>query len=314
MIGKIRYLLLATAASLALTLYGCGGGGDGPVTGGGPMMPDPEPIPKPEPEPLKFDPASFLNTPRFTIHQPDVLEQIGAHHAYARELTGRGVRIGIDDSIVDYTQTREFEDRVKLRAADGAVLTYSRPLGDFPYSDVSQCRFNGTCLVHTANSQGNNEARNSWAQQIVRDYGWPTRDDSVFVLDLYYSQFDPVQQLYRWLEVPTPYATPNVQGQHGTVVASLAAGKNLGVAPGATIVPIANNLTNDQGEDNFAGQAMRQLIVSLPTFQRRILDNEFARFHRTNRAYPVVTDTHQIWGREQLGASRKHTTYGGCLC
>ena len=33
-----------------------------------------------------------------------------------------------------------------------------------------------------------------------------------------------------------------------------------------------------------------------------------------NRAYPVVTDTHQIWGRERLHTSRKHTTYGGCLC
>ena len=35
---------------------------------------------------------------------------------------------------------------------------------------------------------------------------------------------------------------------------------------------------------------------------------------RVNRAYPVVTDTHQIWGRERLHTSRKHTTYGGCLC
>ena len=36
--------------------------------------------------------------------------------------------------------------------------------------------------------------------------------------------------------------------------------------------------------------------------------------HRSSRAYPVVTDTHQIWGRERLHTSRKHTTYGGCLC
>ena len=83
-------------------------------------MPRPKP---PEPPPLtSSDPEYHLDTARFTTHQPDVLEQIGAHHAYAKGLTGRGVRIGIDDSIVDYTQTAEFGNRVKLTAADGASL------------------------------------------------------------------------------------------------------------------------------------------------------------------------------------------------
>ena len=41
------------------------------------------------------DPDYHLKSDRFTTHQPDVLEQIGAHHAYAKGLAGRGVRIGI---------------------------------------------------------------------------------------------------------------------------------------------------------------------------------------------------------------------------
>lgn len=280
MTNKKRNLLLSTVATLALALSACGGGDDGMVAGG-PRMLDPEPVlqPDPDPDPPRFEPASFLSTPRFTTHQPDVLEQIGAHHAYARELTGRGVTIGIDDSIVDYTQTGEFENRVKLRAADGAVLTYLRPLGDNPFSDVSQCRINRTCQVFGANSQGDDEARNRWAQHIVRNQGWPVRDDSLFILDRYYSQFDQVGRFGRWSEVPTPYGPG---GSHGTTVASVAAGKNLGVAPGATIVPIANNLSNDQREDNFASQALRQVIASLPISQKRQFDNELARLHRTN--------------------------------
>ena len=56
-----------------------------------------------------------LRTKRFRTHQPKVLEQIGAHHAYAKGLTGRGVRIGIEDSVVDYTQRNEFGNRVKTQ-------------------------------------------------------------------------------------------------------------------------------------------------------------------------------------------------------
>lgn len=70
-----------------------------------PPTPMPGPTPDPTPPPVTSNPEYHLGTSRFTTHQPDILEQVGAHHAYARGLTGKGVRIGIDDSIVDYTQT-----------------------------------------------------------------------------------------------------------------------------------------------------------------------------------------------------------------
>ena len=285
--------ILAAVAAM-LVLAACGGGG-----GGSPMasMPDPttmRPAPMPEPErtpsPLtSSNPEYHLGTARFTTHQPDVLEQIGVHHAYARGLTGRGVKIGIDDTIVDYTQSAEFGGRVKLLNADGASLSYPHPFGDLLFSDVDVCQQNPTCQLWRGDSKGNDEAPNSWVRDIVSQDGWPTRDDSVFVVDEHYSEHDPIESLFRWREVPTPYG----EGAHGTTVASVAAGKNLGVAPGATIIPIAQNLSDDQRADAFADATLRLVIASLPAVDRRSLDaelasiqrNEYAKFDVINRSY-----------------------------
>ncbi len=221
-----RYIATVVAAICLISLAACGGGGGG---GSRPALvtPDPEPTPPRDPT---AEPSYHLNTARFTTHQPKVLEQIGAHHAYARGLTGSGVRIGIDDSIVDYTQSAEFGDRVRLRAADGARLAYLRPDGDRNFSDVHTCvLFDPSCSIWEGNSAGNPEAVNSWVRQVVDRDGWPTGDDSVFVVDQYWSKNDPIERLLRWSEVPTPYG----EGEHGTIVASVAAGQNLGVAPAA---------------------------------------------------------------------------------
>ena len=284
-------VLRLTAYVCCLSLVACGGGGSGNV------RPDPEP-PAATPEPpapspttpvTSSDPAYHLATARFTTHQPDVLEQIGAHHAYAKGLSGRGVKIGIDDTIVDFTQISEFGTRVKLLDSDGARLSYSHPFGDQIFSDVDNCRRNPTCSVWTGDSQGDDEALNRWVRQVVDQDGWPTRDDSVFILDEHYSEHDPLESLFRWTEVPTPYR----EGIHGTVVASTASGKNLGVAPGATIVPIAQNLSDDQRADALAGTALRLVIAALPTSERESIDNlladaqrnEYQNFDIINRSY-----------------------------
>ena len=254
-------------------------------------MTDPTPRPDPKPPPLtSSDPAYHLSTARFTTHQPNVLEQIGAHHAYAKGLTGRGVRIGIDDSIVDYTQQAEFGSRVKLTEAEGANLAYDRPDGDLLFSDVGTCRlFDPTCNIWSGNSAGDPEAVNGWVRQIVDTDGWPTEDDSVFVVDEYYSEFDPIQRLFRWKEVPTPYG----EGTHGTTVASVASGKTLGVAPEATIVPVARNLTDDQEGYTQAVNTLLTAIADLPSPLRSQADavlassirDESAKFDIINRSY-----------------------------
>ena len=128
-------------------------------------------------------------------------------------------------------------------------------------------------------------------QHIVSTDGWPTRDDSVFVLDESFSENNSLERLYRWSEVPTPYG----EGDHGTIVASVAAGKNLGVAPEATIVPLAKNLTGDQDDNALADAALRFLITLLPAAERGQLDNflassyrdVYAKFDIINRSYGV---------------------------
>ncbi len=282
-----RYMTMAIVATCVLSLAACGGGGSG---GSRPVIVTPAPEPTPPADPTA-NPAYHLNTARFTTHQPKVLEQIGAHHAYARGLTGRGVRVGIDDSIVDYTQSAEFGGRVRLRAADGASLAYARPDGEQSYGDVTRCRlFDPTCSTWTANSAGDPEAVNNWVQQIVRTDGWPTRDDSVFVVDEYYDVNNSIERLFRWTEIPTPYGQ---QGSHGTVVASVAAGQNLGVAPGATIIPIAQNLSDDQRANALADATLRTAIALLPSTTRNAFDdglasarrNDYAKFDIINRSY-----------------------------
>ncbi len=241
------------------------------------------------PDPPPSNAADLLGTPRFTTHQPLVLEQIGAHHAYARGLTGRGIRIGIDDTIVDYTQQAEFEGRIALTAADGADLAYNRPDGNEYFSHVGNCQFARTCDIWQADSAGDPEAVNNWVQQIVDENGWPLRDDSVFIRDEHYSESDALERLYRWKEVPTPYE----EGAHGTIVASVAAGKNLGVTPAATIIPVAQNLTDDQRADILADATVRQAIALLSPADRHQLDMqlasdqrvEYAKFDIINRSY-----------------------------
>ena len=209
----MTYLVALAGGGALLALAACGGGGGGSVTTGG-GGPGPT-VTHPRPPLTSSNPEYHLGTARFTTHQPGVLEQVGVHHAYARGLTGRGVRIGIDDTIVDYTQRSEFESRVKLLDSDGASLSYPHPFGDLPFSDVDSCQQDPACQIWTGNSAGNDEAPNNWARDIVSQDGWPTRDDSVFVLDEYYSEHDPIESLFRWREVPTPYG----EGAHGTAVA-----------------------------------------------------------------------------------------------
>ncbi len=264
------------APAAILLLAACGGGGSTVQA------------PPARPPPATPDPAYHLGTARFTTHQPGVLEQIGAHHAYARGLSGRGVRIGIEDSIVDYTQRGEFGSRVRLRDADGASLAYSRPLGDFPGHEIQSCEDRRTCAIWEGNSEDDDEALNRWVRRIVREDGWPTRDDSVFVLDEYYPQRGP-GLLFRWSELPTPYG----RGAHGTVVAALAAGTNLGVAAQATIVPLAINLTDDRREDAVAGRVFETVVESLRTADRRDLDESIARGVREDYGkFDIINRSH----------------------
>ena len=157
----------------------------------------------------------------FLTHQPLVLEEIGAHHACARGLTGKGTRIGIDDT------TAEFKAGVELMAAGGADLVCNRPDGNECFSEVGNCQVARTRDIRT----GDPEAANVSVRQVVDEDGWPsgtipcssgtTATASLTILNADGS------------------AAPHNKGTQGTIVASFTAGKNLGVAPAAIIIPVA---------------------------------------------------------------------------
>ncbi len=287
--------------AVCTSMSACGGGGGGAT---GPTF---------QPPPTA-NPTDQLKTVRFTMHQPDVLEQIGAHHAYARGLSGQGVRIGIEDTIVDYTQQREFGDRVNLRKAEGAELTVRHPYGDDPLSDIQRCRRAGTCSIIRRNSQGDNEAPNRWVQAIVRHNGWATRDDSVFILDEHYREDEWVASRNRWREVPTPYGGT---GRHGTIVASVAAGARLGVAPRATIIPVVRDFSDDQRDIDVADAETRDRVERLAEASRRQYDAALADDYRTfytqfdiiNRSYGTPIFDRNVANREVNSTLRWYRRY-----
>ena len=251
---QFRILQAATPAVLALSLTGCGGDDHGGVTSH--MPPPGETVHIPPP--MGSTPEDHLASERFTRHQPQVLEQIGAHHAYARGLTGKGVTIGIEDSMVDYTQTGEFGDRVKLRASEGADLIYDRIY--MSGGKIDMCLASRTCTQWEGDSEGNEEALGEWIRQIVSEDGWPTMSGSVLIHDTHDDS---------WYEVPALY---DGNESHGTSVASTAAGTNLGVAPKASIVPIAYI----GGDEYVIGKLLGAELLGLTPEDRQALDPQAA--------------------------------------
>ena len=295
MIGGITRPL---AVAVVLVLSACGGGGG--KTAGTPLPPPPQTedpvVTPPEPsEPDSRSPAYHLGTARFTTHQPQALEQIGAHHAYAKGLTGRGVRIGIDDTAVDFTQSAEFGGRIKLTHEEGAKLYYDRFAADFDSSLIDEIRAcnsgSATCTAQGIDSQGGRQEElvNGAVRRSVRETGMPLRDDSTYVVDKHHVDILADENAtfgahwwalqYSVKEVPTPYGR---HGSHGTAVASVAAGARFGVAPEASIIPIAQNLTDDdQADDHAIEVAIRNAIESLPQAQRNEFDNLLAAEYRS---------------------------------
>ena len=167
-----------------------------------------------------------------TIVQPE-LETVNAPAAYAKGVTGMGVRIGIDDSAINIWLP-ELRDRI---AFEGAQLTY--PIFDpsrEPYR-ARRCMLTGSltrgtqCVV-ASDYLGYSvdpltiDLVNDTARAIVAYVGrWPKESEHWFIQNL----TDDT-----WYEVPAA-----ASDSHGTSVASIAAGRDFGVAPGATVVPIA---------------------------------------------------------------------------
>ncbi len=233
--------------------------------------------------------ASFLNDERFTTFQPNVLEMVGAHYAYAKGLTGQGVRIGIQDDAVNYFLP-EFAGRISF---DGAVLTYPVPFGDNTSSDAKACasasaivrEFLG-CTVFTY-SADDDVLHDLTARWVVANYGWPDEGEDWFLRN----DAEEEGSLWRWSKIPS-----GTSASHGTTVASVAAGRDFGIAPGATVVPVVKDFSWDgQFEQSLANTALLTAVRGLSASSRQDLDErwadeieaDYANFDVINRSYGI---------------------------
>ena len=155
-----------------------------------------------------------------------------AEHAYARGLSGRGVRIGIADFGVDILHT-EFAGRVQ-RA--GSFLTrkiysaYLEQVFNACWDEVANCR------VFEIEAGGDRALVEHYAHRIIELWGrFPDKYHTWFIRDLSRDAdgWYTIPGLYTRRRGPSPYS--DWVPDHGTAVASVAAGWHYGIAPGATI-------------------------------------------------------------------------------
>ena len=182
-------------------------------------------------------------TNRFHVFQPEALRMINVGAAYDQGLTGEGVRIGIEDDTVNILLS-EFEDRVDVNGP--ARLTYLYPDGGDYWSDARRClrlsaaaRRAAKCAVYDYDPDSE-QTRAERVAELARA-GVLREGDTVFLRTAGLSVYDSSEAPFVYQVVAMPEPTRN----HGTMVASTAAGRDFGVAPGATVVPLALPLGHD---------------------------------------------------------------------
>jgi len=176
----------------------------------------------------------------------DYWDGVNAEHAYARGLSGRGVRIGIADDGVDILHP-EFAGRVQRR---GTFLSRKGPYDDVDanvFSAVglpeffSGCQEEGAeCRVFEIDASDDRALIEHYAHRIIEsERRFPDEYHAWFIRDI--SRDDAAG----WYDIPGLYAHEDpfygTSPHHGTWVASVAAGWRYGIAPGATIVPLLND-------------------------------------------------------------------------
>ena len=184
---------------------------------------------------------------RFTVFQP-VLSTVGVHHAHAKGLTGAGVRVAIEDDAINYWLP-EFAGRVSFK---GARIVYPRPvtrrapngasthwyiISDYQRFDDDENRFLPESI--TADLFARTESL-----EYIRGDG----DDEIPVLYLE-NRHSKVAPWDRWVEIPAFWMRAS-DLSHGTQVASVAVGRDFGVAPGATLIPIFKDFSRTGQSQN----------------------------------------------------------------
>ena len=218
--------------------------------------------------------AQIAQSERFTVDQPQVLAQIGAQHAYALGLEGKGVSIAIEDAVIDFLIEDEFGEPVALSADAGARLAYRVGNGEHWSSPVRQCAYSTPrCTRIEIDAEGGAEAVNRLVHERAHRKGWDKTENVLYIADTQRSENDPAGQVLRWWEMPSPQAE-----NHATLIASIAAGARHGVAAQATLIPAAIDL--QEGGDHFIVSAqkwtVREQIEAMDEAAREEVDKTWA--------------------------------------
>lgn len=236
---KLDTFALAALAAAMLALAACGGGG---AQTGAPQQPAPAPT---QPDASAETRDGYVT--RLLAAQPNLrgvnLANVHANAA-GRALTGAGVRIAIDDAPVDILES-EFAGAI---ATSGATFTYpyyprwaldlSLEHGDRfveTWTSGERCRENCE-IVGTVATASEVAAK---AREVIEQRGYPDAGEFWII------RVRDGGELGAWQAIPSVHARfsdGSYVRNHGTLVASTAAGDTFGVAPGATIVPRALTL------------------------------------------------------------------------
>ena len=166
---------------------------------------------------------------------------INAEHAYARGLSGRGVRIGIEDWGVDILHP-EFAGRVQ-RTGTFLPRKIDHTYGPEDLEEAFNACWDEAagCRVFEIDAGGDRALIEHYAHRIIEsERRFPEAYHTWFIRDL-------SRDADGWYAIPGLYAGQDIIGygrysdwypRHGTTVASVAAGWSFGIAPGATIVPL----------------------------------------------------------------------------
>ena len=222
--------------------------------------------------------SGFLNRDtRFTVFQP-TLALVGVHHAHAKGLTGRGVRVAIEDDAVNY-QLPEFSGRVSFK---GARLVYPRPLtttapfgaNEWNYaSEAYEPNATEDRYIHEAlTADAVVRLEGDWTQEIWLE----NRHEDVLSWD-------------RWAVIP-PVESETADISHGTRVASVAVGRDFGVAPGATLIPIYKDLSDSAQEEQYAwSRYLLDYLTTATPLERNEWDKNLAKSVRADYSnYDVI--------------------------
>ena len=150
---------------------------------------------------------------------------INVQHAYARGLSGRGIRIGIAEEEIDILHP-EFAGRMQRRGTFLSGISFEPGANAFNacWDEAAGCR------VFEIDASGDRALIGHYAYRIIEsERRFPDAYNTWFIRDI-------SRDADNWYGISGLYG--NLGDPHGTTVASVAAGWRYGVAPGATIVPL----------------------------------------------------------------------------